>query len=119
MITVKNKYFLLLVSKLLDQVQEAKVYTKLNIGEAYHCICIKLRYEWKTAFCTRYKHYKYVVLPFGLANALATVQNYINNALQGFLDVICLAYLDNILIFLRTLKKHSKHVRIVFERLCK
>ena len=78
---VKNRYLLLLVSELLDQVQGAKVYTKLNIREAYHCICIKPGYEWKTAFCTRYGHYEYVLLSFGLANAPATFQDYINNAL--------------------------------------
>ena len=59
------------------------------------------------------------MLPFGLANTPATFQDYINNVFKGLLDVICLAYLDNILIFSRTLKEHSKHMTIVFERLCK
>ena len=49
----------------------------------------------------------------------ATFQDYINNALQGLLDVICPAYLDDIFIFSKTLEKHSRHVRIVLKRLCK
>ena len=50
---------------------------------------------------------------------LATFQDYINNTLQGLLDVICLAYLNNIFIFSKTFQEHSKHVKIDFERLCK
>ena len=56
------------------------------------------------------------MLLFGLANALATFKDYINNALSDLLDVICLAYLDDILIFLRTLEEHSKHMKIVLKR---
>ena len=59
------------------------------------------------------------MLPFKLVNVPATFQDYINNALQGLLDVICLAYLDDILIFSRTFEEHSGHVRIVLKRLCK
>ena len=118
-ITVKNRYLLSLVSELLDQVQGIKIYTKLNIRKAYHCIQIKPRYEWKTAFCTGYGHYKYVVLLFELANAPATFQSYINNAFKGLVDIICLTYLDDIFIFSRTLEVHSKHMKIVLEHLCK
>ena len=49
--------------------------------------------EWKTAFRTRYGHYEYLVIPFGLANALATFQAYINRALAGLVDSICMVYL--------------------------
>ena len=59
------------------------------------------------------------MLPFELANAPATFQNYINNVLRDLLNVICLAYLDDILIFSRTLEEYSKHVKIVLEHLCK
>ena len=117
--SLTNRYSLSLVSKLFDQVQGAKVYTKLNIRETYHCIHIKPGYEWKTAFRTYYGHYEYVVLTFELANAPATFQDYINNALQSVLDVICPTYLDDILIFSRTLEEHARHMKIVLERLCK
>ena len=59
------------------------------------------------------------MLPFGLANPPATFQDYINNALQGLLDVICLVYLNDILIISWTLEEHTRHVRIVLKRLCK
>ena len=50
---------------------------------------------------------------------LATFQDYINNALQGLLDVICHLYLDDILIFSKILEEHSGHVRVVLKCFCK
>ena len=55
--------------------------------------------EWKTAFRTQYGHFKYQVIPFGLFNALATFQNYINKILARKLDIFIIIYLDDILIY--------------------
>ena len=73
--------------------------------------------EWKTAFRTRYGHFEYCVMPFGLTNAPATFQAYINKALAGLVDVICVVYLDDILIYSQTPEEHTQHVRQVLERL--
>ena len=74
--------------------------------------------EWKTAFQTRYGHYKYTVMPFGLTNALATFQALINTTLRKYLDIFVTAYLDHILIYTKgTLKEHIQAVKKVFKAL--
>ena len=72
-----------------------------------------------TAFRTRYGHFEYTVMPFGLANALATFQAYVNWALSDLLDICCIVYLDDILIFSNSEAEHEKHVQQVLERLQK
>ena len=76
--------------------------------------------EWKTAFQTRYGHYKYTVMPFGLMNAPATFQALINITLCKYLDIFVTAYLDNILMYTKsTLKEHIQEVKKVFKALQK
>ena len=77
-ITVKNRHALPLIDETLDRLVGAVVYTKLDMKDAYHRIRIKAGDEWKTAFRTRYGHFEYLVMPFGLANAPATFQGYIS-----------------------------------------
>ena len=99
MITIKNRYPLPLVDESIDRLTMAKRYTQLNLTAAYHRLRIRKGDEWKTAFRTRYGHFEYQVLPFGLTNASATFQAYINQALTEKLDVFCIVYLDDILIY--------------------
>ena len=73
--------------------------------------------EWKTAFRTRYGHFEYLVMPFGLTNAPATFQSYINEVLRTYLDEFCVAYIDDILIYSRTLEEHIEHVRKILKKL--
>ncbi len=119
LITLKNRYPLPLIGETLDRLSGASIYTQLDLRDAYHRIRIKKGDEWKTAFRTRYGHYEYQVLPFGLTNAPATFQAYINKALSGFLDTFVVVYLDDILIYSRSEKEHRRHVRLVLERLRK
>ena len=98
-ITIKNRYPLPLIDETLDRLSKARIFTKLDLRDAYHRIRIWRGDEWKTAFRTRYGYYEYRVLPFGLSNAPATFQAYINQALLGILDVYCVVYLDDILIY--------------------
>jgi hypothetical protein len=69
---VQNCTPLLLISKTLNRLKCSKVFTKLDLKDAYHYIQIHLRDKWKTAFCTQYSHFEYLVMPFRLSNALAT-----------------------------------------------
>src|SRR5437764_15143444 len=71
------------------------------------------------AFHTRYDHFEYMVMPFGLANAPGTLQAYINRALAGLVDVTCIVYIDDILIYFKDRKAHRRHVAEVLERLRK
>src|SRR5438045_7643130 len=102
---------------MLDRLVGAVRYTKIDLKDAYHRLHIKSSDQWKTAFRTRYGHYEYQVLPFVLANALATFQAYINEALSGLLDVFCVVYLDDILIYSQAGESHEDHVWQVLERL--
>ena len=67
--------------------------------------------EWKMAFRTRYNHFKYQVMPFGLSNAPATFQGYVNKLLAEKLDIFVIVYLDDILIY--TKNSRQPHVEAV------
>lgn len=107
---IKNRYLLPLIGKTIDWLARAKIYTQLDLWNAYHHIQIKEGDEWKTAFCTQYGYYKYTVMPFGLTNALATFQAYVNQALADLLNICYIAYLDNIIIFLQDKATHVDDV---------
>jgi hypothetical protein len=116
-ITIKNRGPLPLIQESLDRLSRASIFTSLDLREAYHRLRIKEGDEWKTAFRTRYGHFEYQVVPFGLTNAPAAFQAYINQALTGLLDVICIVYLDDILIFSNSEQEHIQHVKTVLQRL--
>lgn len=73
--------------------------------------------EWKTAFRTRYGHFKYNVMPFGLRNAPAIFQHLMNDVFREFFDKFVVCYLDDILIYSETIEEHKEHVRLVLQKL--
>lgn len=85
-ITVKNRYPLPLMSSVFDKLQQAKVFTKLDLRNAYHLIRIREGDEWKTGFNTPRGHFEHLVMPFGLTNAPAVFQAMINEVLGDFID---------------------------------
>jgi len=117
-ITKKDQYPLPLIDETLARIAKARIFTKIDIRQAFHRIRISPEAEDLTTFRTRYGAYKFKVLPFGLTNGPATFQRYINNTLMGYLDEFCSAYMDDILIFSETLEEHEIHVKRVLERLC-
>uniref|UniRef100_A0A3P9MBI2 Gypsy retrotransposon integrase-like protein 1 n=1 Tax=Oryzias latipes TaxID=8090 RepID=A0A3P9MBI2_ORYLA len=112
-ITVKNKYSLPLIDSALHSVQEARVFSKSDLLNAYYLVRIREGDEWKTAFNTPLGHFEYLVMPFGLTNAPATFQNLVNDVLRDFLNRFVFVYLDDILIYSRDLDEHTHHVRQV------
>lgn len=118
-ITVRNRYPLPLIDEMLDRLAGAKVYSKLDVRDAYHRIPIREGDEWKSAFRTRYGHFEYRVMPFGMTNAPATFQNYIHTALKGLVDITCIVYLDDILVFSRSKGEHTEALKEILERLYK
>ena len=115
-VTIKNRYPLPLISELLNQLGQAKIYTKIDLRGAYNLVRVKEGDECKTAFRTRYGHFEYFVMPFGLTNAPAIFQHLMNNIFREFLNfVVC--YLDDILIYSRDIKQHEEHVRLVLDKL--
>jgi len=109
-VTVKNRYPLPLINEIMDRVQGAQFFSKIDLKDAYYRIRIHPRDKWKTAFRTRYGHYEFLVVSMGLTNAPAAFQAYINQALRGLVDDFCIVYLDDILIFSKTEEEHTKHL---------
>ena len=95
-LTILNKYPLPLMGELKDRVAGATILIKLNLKDGYHLVLICEGDEWKTAFRTRYGHFEYKVIPFGLVNAPATFQAMMNKILRKFLDHGVVVYLDDI-----------------------
>ena len=117
--TIKNRYPLPLIKETLERVCKAKIYSKIDIIAAFNRLRMQQGEEWKTAFRTRYGLYEYLVMPFGLANAPSSFQNFINDILHGMLDEFCTAYIDDILIYSNSKKEHQSHVRKVLAALQK
>ncbi|GBG74900.1 hypothetical protein CBR_g19413 [Chara braunii] len=116
-ITVKNAKPLPRINDLLDRVQGAKYFSKIDLKSGYHQIEVHPDDRYKTAFRTRYGHYEFIVMPFGLTNAPATFQRCMNNLFRPWLDRFVVVYLDDILVFSKTLDEHQGHLRQVLEKL--
>ena len=89
------------------------MFSKLDLRNAYYRLHIKEGDEWKTAFKTRYGLFKYMVMPFSLANAPTTFQAYIYKALGYLVNSICIVYLDDILIYSKDKTEYKKYIKIV------
>uniref|UniRef100_A0A3B3HV01 Gypsy retrotransposon integrase-like protein 1 n=1 Tax=Oryzias latipes TaxID=8090 RepID=A0A3B3HV01_ORYLA len=116
-ITIKDKYSLPLISSVFDSIQEARIFSKLDLRNAYHLVRIKEGDEWKTAFSTPLGHFEYLVMPFGLTNAPAVFQRLVNDVLRDFINRFVFVYLDDILIYSKDPSQHPAHVRQVLQRL--
>ena len=117
--TIKNQYPLPLIKETLERICKAKIYSKIDIIAAFNRLRMQQGEEWKTAFRTRYGLYEYLVMPFGLANAPSSFQNFINDILHGMLDEFCTAYIDDILIYSNSKKEYQTHIRKVLAALQK
>ena len=118
-ITIKDRYPLPRIEETLNQIRGAKYFTRLDLRSAYNLIRIKNGDEWKTAFQTRYGLFEFLHMPFGLTNAPATCQRFVNDTLREFLDVFCVCYLYDILIYSNNLPDHRKQVKAVLTKLHK
>lgn len=118
-LTRKDQHPLPLIDETLARISKAKIFTKLDIRQAFHRIRMDPASEELTTFRTRYGTYKCKVLPFGLTNGPATYQRYMNTVLFDYLDDFCTAYLDDILIYSDNELEHQEHVCKVLQRLRK
>ena len=116
-ITVKNRYPLPKVDELMDRLHGAQYFTKIDLSSGYHQIRVRESDIHKTAFVSRYGSFEYLVMPFGLCNAPATFQRVMNTILREGMDKYVLVFLDDILIYSRTLEEHIQHIRAVLGRL--
>ena len=116
-VTVKNKYPLPHMEDLFDRVHGARFFSKIDLRTGFYQIPVAAADVHKTAFRTRYGLFEYLVLPMGLTNAPATFMHLMNHTFRDYLDRFVLVFLDDILIFSRTLEEHEQHVRLVLQRL--
>ena len=114
-ITVKNRGPLPGIYEALDQLNGASLFSKIDLRSAYHQVRIKDGDIPKIAFNTRYEHFEFTVLAFGLTNVPATFQTLMKKLFHQHLDKFVIFYLDDILVYSKSLEKHHQHARKVLK----
>ncbi|KAL0536812.1 hypothetical protein IC582_025774 [Cucumis melo] len=116
-VTVKNRYPLPRIDDLFDQLQGATVFSKIDLRSGYHQLRIKDEDVPKTAFRSRYGHYEFIVMSFGLTNAPAVFMDLMNRVFREFLNTFVIVFIDDILIYSKTEAEHEEHLRMVLQTL--
>ncbi len=118
-ITVKNNYSLFLLSEMLNHFAHARHFIKIDICNVYHCIQICKSDEWKTTFHTRYDQFEYQMMLFELTNAFAIFQFYVNHTFKSFMNICCVIYLNDVLVYSEMKEQHWEHVCKILRALLK
>ena len=116
-VTFRNQYPLPRIDDLFDQLQGAKVFSKIDLRSGYHQLKVRREDVPKTAFRTRYGHYEFLVMPFGLTNVPAAFMDLMNRVFGPYLDKFVIVFIDDILVYSSSKEEHAKHLRIVLQTL--
>jgi hypothetical protein len=112
-VTIRNQYTLPHIDDLFDQIKRASMLSKIDLRSGYRQLRFKKEDIPKTAFRTHFGHYEFVVVPFGLSNALGVFMSLMNGVFHKYLDKFIQVFLDDILIYSKTPKEHEEHLRLV------
>ncbi|KAK8521601.1 hypothetical protein V6N12_031495 [Hibiscus sabdariffa] len=116
-LTVKNKYPLPKIDDLFDQFRGAIVFSKNDLRYVYYQLRVRDSNGSKTAIRTRYGHYEFLVMPFGITNAPAAFMDMMKHVFGLYLDQFVVVFIDDILIYSRSEAEHVEHLRIVLQTL--
>jgi hypothetical protein len=116
-VTIMNKYPLLRIEDMFDQMKGVGVFLKINLRSGYHQLRIRESDIPKPAFRTRYGLYKYTVMSFGLINAPAYFMYLMNKVFMEYLDKFVVVFIDDILIFSKMEEEQEKHLRLILLKL--
>lgn len=114
---IQNKYPLPQIDNMFVQLKGATMFSKINLRSGYCQLKIKKLDVPKTTFKTRYGHYEFLVMSFGLINAAAVFMDLKNMIFHPFLDQFVIVFIDDILIYSGSQDEHAKHIRIVLQTL--
>lgn len=118
-VTIKNRYPLPRIDDLFDQVKGARIFSKIDLKSGYHQLRIQEADIHKTTFRTRYGHYEFTVVPFGLTNTPSVFMSLMNGVFRTFLDKFIVVFLDDILVFSNSVEEHEQHLAQVLDCLRK
>lgn len=116
-VTRNNKYPLPHIDVLFDQLSHAKIFSKMDLRTGYHQLRVRVEDVPKTAFSTRYGHFEFQVMPFGVTNAPAAFMDLMNRVFKPFLDKFVVVFIDDILVYFKDEDKHEQHLILVLEKL--
>ncbi|XP_019056644.1 PREDICTED: uncharacterized protein LOC109116164 [Tarenaya hassleriana] len=116
-VIIKNRYPLPRIDELLDQLQGAKWFSKIDLRSWYYQIRVKAGDIQKTAFRTRYEHFEFMVIPFGLTNAPAVFMQLMHRVFMDYLDEFVIMFIDDLLIYSPDQQTHEEHLRKILWRL--
>ncbi|GJV67559.1 putative reverse transcriptase domain-containing protein [Tanacetum coccineum] len=118
-LTIKNHYLLPRIEDLFNKLQGSQYLSKIDLRSEYHQLRVHEDDIPKTAFQTRYGHFKFIVMPFGLTNTPAVFMDLMNRACRPYLDKFVIVFIDDILIYSKSREDHEEHLGLVLELLRK
>ncbi|GJV96861.1 putative reverse transcriptase domain-containing protein [Tanacetum coccineum] len=116
-LTIKNRYPLPRIDNLFDQLQGSQYISKIDIRSGYHQLRVHKEDIPKTAFKTRYEHFKFTVMPFGLTNAHTIFMDLMNRVCKPYLNEFVVVFIDDILIYSKSKEEHEVHLKLILDLL--